>query len=108
VPPTKARRRARQGGPQGMTNRKAAPARPWPDHWTVSYEITVNRRQVEPGTELTLVGGGGRYRFIKHVKVDEYHEWIDAMGPTGRFKSFRPNQVDTVHRIKRTRQGVQS
>ena len=91
-----------------MTARKPAAAKPWPDGWTVSYEITVNGRHVEPGTELTLIGGGGRYRFEKHVRTAADAVWIDAMGPTGRFRSFRPDQVDTVHRIKRTRQGVQS
>jgi hypothetical protein len=106
VPTTKARRRPRQAGqagPQGMTARKAAPPKPPPDGWSVSYEIKVNGRHVTPGTELSIDGGDGRYLFTKYVETAAGRRWIDAKDSEGRFVSFKVDRVGTVHRINRTR-----
>jgi hypothetical protein len=70
------------------------------DAWTIKEEIQINGRNVVPGTELKIAGERGRFRFIKHVTTDKGAEWIDAWGgPKGgeTWRSFRPEQVKTVH-----------
>jgi hypothetical protein len=84
-----------------MRQRKATKARPYPEHWTVSTEITVNGRRVTPGTEVSIRGERGRFLFVKHVKTPTA-EWIDVVngGDKGTgFRSFTPNRVRTVHRL---------
>ena len=71
--------------------------------WTVSYEIKIHRRDVSLGTELTAPGKG-RLRFVAHVRTAAGVEWIDCLGPNG-FRSVRPGEVSTVHRINKTREG---
>lgn len=66
---------------------------------TVNTELQVHGRNVAPGTELSIKGERGRFRFVKHVTTATT-EWIDVWGgPKGReqMRSFRPEQVKTVH-----------
>ena len=77
--------------------------------WLVTDAITVNRREIVPGTELTIVssaGRWGRFRFIRHITTETGVEWIDVYGgPKGHetIRSFRPNQIKTVHRDRKMR-----
>lgn len=82
--------------------RKKVQAKPYPDHWVVSEEMSVNKRNLVPGTEISFKGQRGRFRFIKHV-INGEHEWIDVIGNNGQFHSFRPSEVKRVHWKNRTR-----
>lgn len=67
--------------------------------WEVSYEMQINGRYVEPGTELKIAGARGRFRFIKHVLTSKT-EWIDVWGGPKhgeQWRSFRTDQVKRVH-----------
>lgn len=72
------------------------------DGWIVSEECRINNKVVTYGTELSIRGERGRFKFLKHVINNEY-EWIEVMSPNDQFRSFRLNQVKTVHRINRRR-----
>lgn len=77
-------------------------------HWVVSEEYVIHGRHLVKGTEVSIKGERGRFRFIKHVynpKTDT--EWIDVVGgiaghESGR--SFRPERVRTVHVKKKIRE----
>lgn len=67
--------------------------------WEVSYEMQINGRHVEPGTELKIAGQRGRFRFIKHV-ASTASKWVDVWGGPKhqeQWRSFKPEQVKTVH-----------
>jgi hypothetical protein len=72
------------------------------DGWVVSEECRINNKLVTSGTELSIRGERGRFKFLKYV-INSEHEWIDVLGPTDQFRSFRIDQVKTVHRINRRR-----
>lgn len=78
----------------------------YPEDWVISYSLIGNGRYIWPGTELTITGLKGRYRFIKHVKTSTA-EWIDVVGGAkGRSmtRSVHPSRVKTVHRVNKTRE----
>ena len=70
-------------------------------HWVITEHIMVNGRHVEKGTELSIQGERGRFKFLRHVynpKIDV--EWIDVIGGkkgTNELRSFRTTQVKRVH-----------
>lgn len=67
--------------------------------WVISDKIQINGRYVTPGTELSISGERGRYRFIQHVQTSTA-EWIDVIGGPANYKamrSFRPDRVRRVH-----------
>jgi hypothetical protein len=67
--------------------------------WEVTYEMQINGRHVEPGTELKISGQRGRFRFIKHI-VSPTAEWVDVWGGPKhqeQWRSFKTDQVKTVH-----------
>lgn len=73
--------------------------------WVISNEITINGRLVGVGTELSIKGEPGRFRFQQHIKTPKA-EWIDVIGGRPkyeRFRSFRVEAVKTVHRLNRVR-----
>lgn len=75
------------------------------DNWEIKTSIQINNRKVEPGTELKIAGERGRFRFMKYVKTDKGAEWIDVWGgpkKAEQWRSFRPEQVKTVHYKNRT------
>lgn len=86
-----------------MPRRRPAPR---PADWVESDEVTINGRTVTPGTELSIRGERGRFRFLRHVaRPGRAVEWIDVWGgPKGseHLRSFRPDRVRTVHRIPTT------
>jgi hypothetical protein len=62
-------------------------------------------RILAPGMELSIVGERGRFKFIKHV-ISGGREWIDVLGGRNgheKIRSFRPDRVATVHRLKKLR-----
>ena len=77
--------------------------------WVVSETIKVNGRVVEQNTELSIKGESGRFLFIKHVKTPTC-EWIDCIGGKNerykQFRSFRPDQIKTVHWKNKTRKNI--
>lgn len=76
--------------------------------WEVTYEMQINGRHVEPGTELKIQGERGRFRFIKHV-LTSTAEWIDVWGgPKHReqMRSFRTDRVKRVHYKNTTDQAL--
>jgi hypothetical protein len=74
----------------------------------VTNEIQVNGRTVSVGTELSIKGESGRFRFMKHVKT-QTSEWIDVVGGKKGYstcRSFRVSQVKTVHWKNRTDKNI--
>lgn len=74
-------------------------------HWVVSSEMTINGRNVVRGTELSIQGERGRFRFVKHV-VNGDIEWIDVVDKFKAIRSFRPENVKRVHYKNKIRPAV--
>lgn len=66
--------------------------------WEVSYEMQINGRNVEPGTELKIAGERGRFRFIKYVTTPTA-EWVDVWGGTKHAPAWRSFKLDRVRRV---------
>lgn len=66
-------------------------------------------RHLEPGTEFSVYGESGRFRFLEHVVVGAPPhtgaEWVTANGGPRKVnvtRSFRPDRIKRVH-TKRVR-----
>lgn len=71
----------------------------------VSDLYRVNGRYLTPGTEFSVKGQRGRFRFLAYVQTDR-GDWIDCYGGRqgyGAFRSFSPESVRTVHRTTKRR-----
>jgi hypothetical protein len=82
------------------------PSLDWRRHET--YQI--NGRVLVPGTEFSVHGEPGRFRFLYVIQTPAGATWVDGIG--GRVKepqwrSFRLNQIKTIHRIPKTRQSLE-
>jgi len=74
-----------------------------PDHnWVRSTEFTApSGRIVRPGTEVSIIGVSGRFRFQEHVlNPSNGAEWISVCG--GRkdersLRCFAPERIKRVH-----------
>lgn len=79
---------------------------PHPD-WIKSETIKINGRIVEKGTELSIQGESGRFRFLAHI-ITPTCEWIDVIGGKSerykQFRAFRPERVKRVHWKNKTRE----
>lgn len=85
-----------------MIARRKKKAPPIPD-WEVATEITLHRRSVTPGTELSIEGWRGRYRFIKQVtRPQRGVVWLDVADAEGQIRSVHPDRVKRVHRVGTT------
>jgi hypothetical protein len=86
----------------------SARIQPLPESWLVDDHIVVNGRHVTAGTELSIMGERGRFRFTKYVYNSTADcEWIDVVGGmkgVKQFRSFRPDRVKTVHWKNKTRE----
>jgi hypothetical protein len=76
-----------------------------PEHWVVEESIQVNNQTVVPGTEISVKGERGRFKFLKKVTTPNT-SWVDCIG--GRkgyevYRSFETSKIKTVHRKKTTR-----
>lgn len=77
--------------------------------WEVSESYSWNGRHLSPGTEVSITGERGRFRFVKHVRRPNGVEWVDFVGgPHGQesFRSFRPERIRTVHRIGKSQSAL--
>jgi hypothetical protein len=71
-----------------------------------SAGVRVHGRALEPGTEVSITGERGRYRFVSASTTNSGRVVFDFIG--GRpghecWRSFYPERVKTVHRLSRTR-----
>lgn len=96
---------SRKGGRVSRRRRKPVTLAEVHPDWVVSNEMTINGRTVVVGTEVSIKGESGRFRFVKHVKTPTC-EWVDVVGGPAnaqKYRSFRPESVKTVHRLKKIR-----
>ena len=101
---SKSAKQERQTGKRG----KSAPPKEHPQGWIISTEYRANGRVLEPGTEVSITGERGRFRFVRHVISASGAEWIDVVGGANKvtmYRSFRPDRVKRVHRLAKTREG---
>lgn len=86
-----------------MTRRKATAPAFVPEDWIVHTDAFLHNRNVAPGTELSIKGERGRFRFVKLVERPQRGiAWIDVWGgpkAAPHLRSFRPEQIRSVHRI---------
>lgn len=86
-----------------MARRRKAP--PPPD-WEEHRDAVVNGRHLSPGSEVSIRGERGRFRFVKRVvRPERGVEWLDFWGGpkhAPQLRSFYPDRVKTVHRIAQT------
>ncbi|ARQ95516.1 hypothetical protein I5G81_gp77 [Mycobacterium phage Shandong1] len=69
-------------------------------------EVVVNGRTLEPGTEVSIRGERGRFRFKSAARTSGGRIVCDFIGgPAGheQWRSFYPEKIKTVHRLNRTR-----
>jgi hypothetical protein len=74
--------------------------------WIKRDQYVVNRRTLSPGTEVSIRGERGRFRFIQAVETPEGAVWLDFIGGPAKaekWRSFRPDRIRRVHRINKTR-----
>lgn len=68
-------------------------------------EYQVNGRWLTKGTEVSIRGERGRFRFVKAVQTPTAL-WLDFVGGKSHYeawRSFPPERVKRVHRIQKTR-----
>ncbi|UJQ86853.1 hypothetical protein PQE16_gp63 [Arthrobacter phage Reedo] len=76
-----------------------------PADWHEHDHAEANGRHISPGTEVSIRGERGRFRFIKRVTRDDGREWLDFWGgPKGceNWRSFSADRVRRVHRINKS------
>lgn len=71
-------------------------------HWKISDHFVANNRHLSPGIEVKIHNEKGRFKFERHV-INGDVEWIDVRDKDGRFRSFRPDRIRTVHIKQRLR-----
>lgn len=70
------------------------------------YQAVANGRHLVPGTEVSIRGERGRFRFINAQETKAGLTVLNFVGgPSGHevFRSFYPERVRRVHRLNRTR-----
>lgn len=76
-------------------------------HWIRSETYMVHNRHLVRGTELSIQGERGRFKFVQHVHNPELDvEWVDVIGGkrgVKEFRSFRPERIKRVHYKKKLR-----
>lgn len=78
--------------------------------WIREERIQVNGRWVERGTELSIKGERGRFRFQCRVTTPKGSSWLDVIGGVKgatMFRSFREDRVRTVHYKNKLRENVE-
>lgn len=89
-----------------MRAKSKAPVKPLPEGWVETFTFSWNNRHIVPGTELSITGQRGRFRFVKHIKTEKT-EWIEVLGgKLNVFRSFHPDKIKTVHRLTRMRRAA--
>lgn len=97
-----------------MSAKKRMPKRaqqPLPGGWHRKDSFQWNGRHIEPGTEVSIRGERGRFRFVSHTTVvgersgEVILEWVDVIGGArgaSQWRSFRPDRIRRVHRLRKT------
>jgi hypothetical protein len=70
--------------------------------------VRVNGRIVEPGTELSIRGERGRFRFQYPIVQDDRPVGVTVYGGPhghGTYRSFSLDRIRTVHRVDKLRAG---
>lgn len=75
-----------------------------PAGWVKADEYQANGRHITRGTELRITGERGRFRFVTHTTTPT-SEWVDVWDKDGRWRSFNPGRIRTVHVKRRMRPG---
>jgi hypothetical protein len=71
--------------------------------------VRVHGRDLHPGTEVSISGERGRFRFVRATTTSTDRVVLDFIGgQPGHecWRSFYPERVKTVHRLNRTRPNV--
>ena len=83
---------------------------PSPPDWIETSTATVHGRTLDPGTEVSIKGERGRFRFMRRIERPERGlVWLDFWGgPKGceQWRSFAPERVRTVHKTKTTEKAL--
>lgn len=72
-----------------------------------SKAVMINRRKLTPGTEVSIFGKRGRFRFVNANVTSEGRLVLNFVGGKANrvmMRSFYPEQVKRVHRISNTRE----
>ncbi|ALF00512.1 hypothetical protein SEA_BOOSTSEASON_78 [Mycobacterium phage BoostSeason] len=72
-------------------------------------EVVVHGRTLEPGTEVSIRGERGRFRYMRATTTSAGRLVLDFIGgPAGHeaWRSFYPERIRTVHRINKTRRNA--
>lgn len=72
-----------------------------------SKALFINRRRLTPGTEVSIFGKRGRFRFVNANVTSEGRLVLNFVGGKANrvmMRSFYPEQVKRVHRINNTRE----
>lgn len=91
-----------------MAKKKKEPKKNFNPSWVVSDSIQINGRKVFTGSEISIKGERGRFRFIQLVKTPEV-EWVDVIGGSNNYKAFRSfylDRVKIVHRKNKLRESL--
>lgn len=92
-----------------MAQRKAKKITPNPFGLVINDTFKFNGRTLTKGTEVSIRGQRGRFRFVGHVVNPNGNEWLDFIGGKKgceAWRSFAADDIRTVHRINRTRANV--
>ena len=71
--------------------------------------VRVHGRDLQPGTEVSISGERGRFRFIRATTTSAHRVVLDFIGgQPGHecWRSFYPERVKTVHRLNRVRGNI--
>lgn len=76
---------------------------------TPAHSVWIHGRELAPGTEVSIIGERGRFRFLGGTTTSAGQLVLDFIGgPDGHecWRSFYAARVRTVHRINRMRRNV--
>lgn len=72
-----------------------------------SKAVFINRRRLTPGTEVSVFGKRGRFRFVSASVTSEGRLVLNFVGGKANrvmMRSFYPEQIKRVHRLNATRE----
>lgn len=73
--------------------------------WVREETCKVHGRTLTPGSEVSIFGERGRFRFQEAVTTEAGKHWLWFTSASG-FRAFYPERVRTVHRIAKTRENI--
>lgn len=72
--------------------------------------VRIHGRELHPGTEVSIRGERGRFRFMRATTTSSDRIVFDFIGGAAGhecWRSFYPERVKTVHRVSRNRKNAQ-